>query len=106
MADFPQGVPDTVSPLSQTVQQMQPSKFSAEFDANHRGSSTLDGGQNETLRRADSSISHSHADPVAWRNFEEETFCEQERQSSPEQEWEGQSSRKRQKLGSRWPGGL
>lgn len=60
MADFPQGVPDTVSPLSRTAQQTQPAKFSEEFDANHQGSSTLDGGQNENLRRADSTISHSH----------------------------------------------
>lgn len=59
MADFAQGAPDTISPLSQSAQQNQPAKFTEEFDPGQQESSTL-GGDAGDLRRNESVVSQSH----------------------------------------------
>ena len=59
MADFAQGAPDMVSPLSQSAQQNQSTKFTEEFDAGQH-ESTSDGGDFGDPRRNDSVQSQSH----------------------------------------------
>lgn len=59
MADFAQGAPDTVSPLSQSAEQNQSAKFTEDFDAGQQESSTI-GGDSGDLRRNESVVSQSH----------------------------------------------
>lgn len=59
MADFAQGAPDTVSPLSQSAQQNQSAKFTEEFDAGQQQSS-IAGGDVGDPRHNESVTSQSH----------------------------------------------
>ena len=59
MADFAQGAPDTVSPLSQSARQNQSTNLAEEFDAGQQESSTI-GGDFGDPRRNDSVQSQPH----------------------------------------------
>lgn len=59
MADFAQGAPDVVSPLSQSAQQNQPAKVTEDFDAGQQELSTV-GGDFGDSRRNESVMSQPH----------------------------------------------
>lgn len=60
MTDYGQGVPDAVSPLSQSAQQTQPANFNEDFEPTHQGSAAYGGDSEGDMRRANSALSQSH----------------------------------------------
>lgn len=60
MADFTQGAPDAVSPLSQSALQTQPTKLNDDFEPTQQGLSAFSDDTDANLRRANSTNSQSH----------------------------------------------